>query len=313
MTGIPCPICEDHFNTDAAVRDHAWDVHQACHHCGNSLANREALYAHWLAVHDDELSRPDQKRAEAEIGELTFGDRLAHQGVTGAVQGTPLSRRALLGGGVAASVALIGGAIAGGVFGDNGDANGTRLSKHAAAMALGEQPTLGPTPGTGDGTIIAFEDPSCPSCGRFEQTTFPELKSKLIDPGTVSFVFRAVPIVQPWGEPATLALEAVQARDEAAFWELKQYYYRNLTEIDGDNVYQTTRSFLANQTTLDADAVIQDTRQETYREDVDTNLQAADRAGVRGTPTFFLFKSGSFVTSLVGAQSYSVFANSLGV
>ena len=313
MTEIPCPICEERFNTDVAVRDHAWDAHQACHDCGDSLADRETLYAHWLAVHESELSRPDRKRAEAKIGELTFSDRLTHQGTAGAIRGTNLSRRALLGGGVAASVALIGGAIAGDVFGGNSDANGTPLSKHVAAMSLGEQPTLGPTPGTADGTIIAFEDPSCPSCGRFEQTTFPELKSKLIDPGTVSFVFRAVPIVQPWGEPATLALEAVQARDEAAFWELKQYYYGNLTGIDGDNVYQTTRSFLASQTTLDADAVIRDTKQETYREDVDTNLQAADRAGVRGTPTFFLFKSGSFVTSLVGAQSYSVFANSLGV
>lgn len=306
-----CPVCSERFKSVDAVRGHAYDAHDACHLCGDQFDDRETLYTHLLASHQAELSRSARHRAVATVGPPTFSDRLTHDGLAGAVSGVRISRRAVLGGGAVAGVALVGSAIVNGGLGGGG--SGKSLETHPAATALDDQPTLGPVPGTAKGTIIGFEDPSCPSCRRFELNTFPELKSKLIDRGAVSFVYRAIPVIQPWGEPATFALEAVQARDEATFWRLKRFYYEHQSRIDSSNVYDVTHSYLADQTDLDADAVIQDAKQETYREDVDTNLQAADDAGVRGTPTFFLFKSGSFTTSLVGPQSYSVFANTLGV
>lgn len=312
MTGHTCPDCGDEFTGEGAVRDHAWDAHGACHHCGDPFDDRDALHTHWLAVHGSELSRADRKRAESTVGPLSFGDRLSHQGPAGAISGASVSRRTLVGGSAAAGVALIGGVLASGTFG-GGDGSGASLDSHPAAAALDEQPTLGPAPGTADGTIIAFEDPSCPSCARFERDVYPKLKSNLVDAGDVSFVFRAIPVIRPWGEPASLALEAVQARDEASFWPLKAFYYRNQGGIDSDNVYRVTRSYLAERTDLDADAVVQDARQGTYRGDVDANLRASERAGVSGTPTFFLFAEGSFTTTFIGPQSYSVFANSLGV
>lgn len=306
-----CPVCSERFNSDDAVRTHAYDAHGACHRCGDRFDDQETLYTHWLVAHRADLSPAARDRAAAAVGPLSFGDRLAHDGLFGAMSGVRVSRRAVLGGGAAAGVALVGGVIVHDVLGDG--ARGTSLETHSAGTALGDQPTLGPTPGTAKGTIIGFEDPSCPSCARFELETFPELKSKLIEPGDVSFVFRSIPVVHPWGEPATLALEAVQARDEAAFWGLKRYYYKNQRGIDSDNVYEATRSYLAERTDLDGDAVVQDAKQGSYRDDVSTNLDTADQAGVRGTPTFFLFKSGTFTTSFIGPQSYSVFANTLGV
>jgi protein-disulfide isomerase len=175
------------------------------------------------------------------------------------------------------------------------------------------QPTLGPSPSDASGTIIAFEDPSCPSCARFELGTFPQLKSELIDQGHLSFVYRGIPVVYPWGEPAVLALEATYSLDEAVFWALKDFYYRSQNQIDGQNVRSATRQFLADETSVEAETVIEAIDQATHRDAVDTDLQASREAGVRGTPTFFLFKDGSFVTDVVGPQPYEVFKNSLGL
>lgn len=305
-----CPTCGSRFAGRDAVGDHAWDAHGDCHICGDHFDEERSLHAHRLAVHEDELSRSARQQAAATVGSLSFRERVTHQGPVEAVSSISISRRALLGGGATTSAAVLGGAVVTGALGGGGDES---LETHPAAASLGDQPTLGPTPGTAEGTIIAFEDPSCPSCARFELNTFPELKSRLIDTGDVSFVARSIPVVNPWGEPATLALEATRARDEAAFWGLNRYYYRNQSRITSDNVYRATRSYLTEQTDLDADGVIQDAEQGTHSEAVRTNLDVADRAGVRGTPTFFVFESGSFTTSFVGPQSYGVFANTLGV
>lgn len=214
-----------------------------------------------------------------------------------------MRRRAFLGS-CTAAVAALAGCSGGG---------GTSLDEHPAGAELDAQPVLGPTPGSAEGTIIGFEDPSCPSCARFERETFPELASNLVETGDVSFVFRAIPVVKSWAEPAVLALEAVHAREAETFWKLKQFYYRRQRSIDSANVRDVTRRFLSEEFDLDAAAVMGDVEQATYSDHVDANLRTARDADVQGTPTFFLFDSGSFATDLVGPQDYSVFENSLGV
>lgn len=312
MTATDCPHCEERFTSDAAPLDHCWDVHRACHRCGDEFDDKEALYTHSLAVHDDELSRTERARAESVVGDLTFRDHLTHAGPGGALRDLAVTRRTIIGVGVAGLGAVIGGVALTGGFGGEGT-EGAELTTHPAAAGLQTQPILGPPPTEADGTIIAFEDPSCPSCARFERGTFPQLESELIDPGTVSFVFRGIPVVFPWGEPAVLALEATYARDLDAFWALKAFYYRSQGQIDSQNVRAVTRQFLAEQSDVDAAAVLADVDNGTYRDEVDADVQASRDAGVRGTPTFYLFSDGSFVTELVGAQSYDVFENALGV
>lgn len=133
MTDFTCPICDDEFGTAGAVRNHAWDIHDACHYCGEELTAKDELYIHWLATHEDDLSRVDRKQAESEVGELSFGNRLAHQGPVGAVTNTSISRRKLLAGG-AMAVAGVGGVAANSLFGSS----------------AGSQPSSGqgPSPGT---------------------------------------------------------------------------------------------------------------------------------------------------------------------
>lgn len=213
-----------------------------------------------------------------------------------------MRRRPFLAAGTAAMASLAG--CSGG---------GQSIERHPAGTALSAQPTLGPDPGTSQGTIVGFEDPSCHSCARFEQEVFPRIRRDLVDPGTVSFVYRPIPVIYEWAGPAVFAMESVQSRDEGSFWGLKEFYYRNQRSISASNVREATRQYVARETDLDADGVLDDVANEAHRAEVETNLDAADEAGVSGTPTFHLFEDGSFQTKLVGPQDYSVFASALGV
>lgn len=218
------------------------------------------------------------------------------------------SRRAFLAGvGGTALTALAG--CSGGSGGDEG----TALADHPASKELAAQPTLGAEPGDGEGTIVAFEDPSCPSCARFETTTFPKLKAELLDTGRASFVFRNIPIIYDWGKAATLALEATYDRSADAFWALKDHYYTQQDAFDTDNTLDRTETFLTENTDLDAAGIVADAKQGTFQDAVDVDLGVADDLGVDATPTFYVFDSGTFSTDITGAVGYDSLKGAMGI
>jgi predicted DsbA family dithiol-disulfide isomerase len=109
------------------------------------------------------------------------------------------------------------------------------------------------------------------------------------------------------------ALEATYARDEGAFWSLKEHYFATQSEFGDSNVLSRTEEFLASETSLDAGAVIGDVESGTYEKSVQRDIDAGENAGVVSTPSFFLFRDGQFLTEIRGAQSYPVFEQALGV
>lgn len=187
------------------------------------------------------------------------------------------------------------------------------LGGHPAATDLAAQPFLGPDPASASAVIVAFADPSCPNCARFESQTVPQIESDLVEPGTATFVYRNMPIIYPWGKPATQALEATFAQDADAFWALKDHYFASQSTFDTDNVLAKTESFLADNTAVDAAAVVADAEAKTYDDAVQADLAAGREAGVNSTPTSFLFRDGEFVTKVTGPKSYTVFEEALGV
>lgn len=140
MTDHDCPVCDDTYSAAGAVRQHAWDAHNTCHHCGDAFDDQESLFTHWLASHNSALSEVNRKRAEEAVGPLTFSDRLTHQGAGGAL-GSLSRRKMLLGsgaaltGGVAAWSSLLGGTDTGGQSGGTGD-GGTTVGATAAAATF---------------------------------------------------------------------------------------------------------------------------------------------------------------------------------
>jgi protein-disulfide isomerase len=200
-----------------------------------------------------------------------------------------------------------------GAYGDDGDTEtptGTPIEDHPAAADLDAQPTLGEATDT---LIVAFEDPSCTLCRRFERNTYPRIVSDLVEPGDAAFVYRSYPIIYPWGEPATAVLEATYAADEAAFWALKDHYYAEQDSFSTDNVYEASRSFLADGTDVDAEAVVDAARNGEADDAVAVDVDAGERLGIGQTPEFYLFADGVFRTVVRGAQGYDVFESALGV
>jgi protein-disulfide isomerase len=184
---------------------------------------------------------------------------------------------------------------------------------HPAATALGTQPFLGPAPDGTGALMIAFEDPSCYNCERFNANTFPKLESGPIADGELTYVYRNFPYAFPWGEPAMQALEATLARSEPAHWALKAHYFAEQSKFGGENVLDRTEEFLTSETDVDAAAVVADAETTSFAEAVRTDVDAGEAAGVVSTPTFYLFDDGQFLTEVRGAQSYDVFASALGL
>lgn len=177
-----------------------------------------------------------------------------------------------------------------------------------AMRGLDAQPTLGPEPGSATGLIVAFEDPSCPRCRAFERQVVPKIRSNLVETGTATYAFRGYPVIYEWGNPATHALEATYARDEAAVWELAAYYFENQRSLvgnDAESIYAETASFLSDQTDLDGAAVVEAARGEAAASAVQTDLDDGMAAGAgRTTPHVFLFRDGEYQTKAAGSVSY---------
>ncbi|MEZ3145104.1 DsbA family protein [Halobaculum sp. MBLA0143] len=183
------------------------------------------------------------------------------------------------------------------------------VADHPAAANLRAQPRRGEF---GGHVVLAFEDPSCVRCAAFHQRVVPEIRQNLVEPGKAAFVVRPYPVVYPWGDPASRALEATFARDEATFWGLLAYYYRNRDRFGMDNVLRLTESFLAG-TGVDQNAVVADVESGAADEAVAANVAAAEAADLgRTTPVVLLFRDGQFVTSANGSVSYTLIANALG-
>ena len=236
------------------------------------------------------------------------------------------TRRTFLAAGVGTLAALAGctggptgggGSHAGGdAGGDAGTPTGTpaaTLATHPSARDIGAQPRIGPPAEEATGVVVAFEDPSCTLCRRFERNTLPELRTELVDTGDVAFVFRGYPVIYEWGKPATQALESTYAADSEAFWALKDHYYAEQDSFTTDNVLAETETFLDRETSVDAAAVVDDARNERHDAAVQADIAAAEAAGAGSqTPIFYLFRDGEFRTRVSGPQGYDVFAAALG-
>lgn len=184
---------------------------------------------------------------------------------------------------------------------------------HPSASGVFDEPRQGPTPFSTDATLIAFEDPSCPHCATFQGKTYPKLERNYVDSGDLSFVLRTVPSAKQWGIDAIYALEATHARDADAFWELESYYFGNQDRFDTGNVLSKTKTFIDGNTRLDGEEIAHDARTKAQKAHVEEDKALAKKANLRGTPTFFAFRSGEYVTKIVGPQSYGIFKSVLGL
>jgi protein-disulfide isomerase len=153
-------------------------------------------------------------------------------------------------------------------------------------------------------TLVEFTDYQCPFCGRFETTTFPEIKKNYIDTGKVRFILRDLPLdFHPFALKAAQSVHC--AGDQGKYWEMKELVFKNQNKIDVDSL-----AGYAKDLSLNGDAFKSCMADGKHLKEIGDEAKYAASLGISGTPTFVLGKAvGDSVEGrvIVGAQPLAAF------
>ena len=134
-------------------------------------------------------------------------------------------------------------------------------------------------------TIIEFSDFQCPYCGRHFKTTFPDIEKDYIKTGKVRYVFRDFPL--EFHQYAPKAAEAADcAGEQGKYWDMHDMLFENQNALMVDKLKQ-----YATEIGLDSDTFNTCIDSGKYAEEIRKDMEDGRRAGVNGTPTFFIGKS----------------------
>jgi len=183
----------------------------------------------------------------------------------------------------------------------------TRRNKPPAATAT--VATKGhPAQGRKDAplTLVEFSDFECPFCKRFFYTTLVELKQKYVDTGKLRLVFRDFPLTNVHLKAAKAAEAAHCAGDQGKYWPVHDKLFENSRNLGLSAIKGHAKSL-----GLDEGKFSKCLSKGVHAQLVKTNTRDGVRAGVRGTPTFFIGPTGSGPTitgtRVAGAQPFSAF------
>ena len=147
-------------------------------------------------------------------------------------------------------------------------------------------------------TMVEFTDYECPFCRAYHNASFAEIKRKYIDTGKVRYVSRDYPLpFHPHALPA--AKVARCAGEQGRFWEMREALITNA--LDTETMVKLAGNLKLDQKKLQA--CIADERVSKALED--DIADAENTAGVSGTPTFVIGRSGGDTLEgqkIVGAQ-----------
>ena len=156
-------------------------------------------------------------------------------------------------------------------------------------------------------TMVEFTDYQCPFCGRFEATTFPEIKKKYIDTGKMRLIVRDLPLegLHPFALKAAQAAHC--ASDQGKFWEMKDLLFKNQKKLDADSL----AGYAINDLSLNADTFKKCMADGKHLKEISAEAKYAQSLGITGTPTFIVGKTaGDSVEGrvIVGAVPFENFA-----
>ena len=142
--------------------------------------------------------------------------------------------------------------------------------------------------------IVEFSDFQCPYC----RSVTPTLKTLLARyEGRVSLAYRDFPLREIHPQAQQAAEAARCAGEQGNFWEYHDLLYADGAKLDAGSLAGHARSL-----SLDVQRFTSCLASGKYRQAVEDDLQAGSKAGVEGTPAFFI--NGIFLS---GAQPVSAF------
>ncbi len=144
--------------------------------------------------------------------------------------------------------------------------------------------------------VVEFSDFQCPFCEKFYSEAYKDLKKKYIDTGKVLFVYRNLPL--PFHSHSTdAALAAECAKEQGKFWEYHNKLFDNQNALEKDDLKKYAKDI-----GLDTEKFNSCFDNKKYKDEVNKDLEYAQKMGLSGTPSFLI--NG---VPLVGAQPLSAF------
>ncbi len=161
-------------------------------------------------------------------------------------------------------------------------------------------------------TLIEFSDYQCPFCARHFRDTLPQLEREYIVAGKVKHVFRDFPI-QSIHPQAFKGHEAAHcAGEQGKYWEIHGRLFANQKAMGPKELAQHAEALK-----LDLPKFQQCLDSGQYAAKVRKGLEDGNKAGVQGTPTFFLGLTEAndaqvkAVRVIRGAQPYAAFKDAI--
>lgn len=154
--------------------------------------------------------------------------------------------------------------------------------------------------------VLEFADFECPACGQFYVLTEPDVRTRLIETGEISYRFLDYPLP---GHRNTWAAShaAACANEQGKFWEMHDRIFQTQQEWSALPTSEPYFAAMARQLALDLDAYNRCIGEHVMRPMILADIDRATGGGAGSTPTFFV---GSQV--IAGAERIGTFRKAIG-
>ncbi len=161
-----------------------------------------------------------------------------------------------------------------------------RPSRVTAEVSVSGKPSLGRE--DAPVTMVEFSDYQCPFCKRHFLTVFPIIKKEYIDTGKVRYIFRDFPIASLHPQAKKGHEAAYCAGEQNEYWEMHDTLFENSKDFS-----VPTLKRYAERIGLDGDRFNNCLQSRKYASRIEKEIAEGVKAGVRGTPSFFIGPRGS--------------------
>ena len=145
--------------------------------------------------------------------------------------------------------------------------------------------------------IDVFEDFQCPACQFFTQNVEIQVMNELVATGQVYYVFRHYPFLDDASatkESDQAANASLCAADQGRFWDYHDLLYVNWNGENEGSFNNRRLVAFAEELNLDIDAFNDCFKANTFKAQINQDIQDAIRMGISGTPSVFV--NGKIIT-----------------
>ena len=132
-------------------------------------------------------------------------------------------------------------------------------------------------------TMVEFTDYQCPFCRRHFTQVLPEIQKQYVATGKVKYVMRQFPLVSIHPRATKASEAALCAGDQGKYWQVHQRIFGAQRKLSDDDLRAHAEAEGLNLSQFDGCLT-----NGKYNEQVKADTSEGSKAGVQGTPSFFL-------------------------